>query len=175
MGKIAVLGLGESLNLYLKEEPFKFDYVIGVNDIWRYVQTDAIVCVDYIRAFTPDRLKVIKESKPVAFYSHMMEWSYRPDFVKLDLLPGYPDQIYVINYPGIPKSYCSPFVACGVAYRYYNATEIYLYGVDLVNHPHLDKTICDKIIVHFRNMKTTLSSKSCQLVIHGNGILSIQL
>jgi hypothetical protein len=172
MGKVAVLGLGESLKEFVNEG---YDNVIGVNDIWRYVKTDVVVCLDYPKAFTPDRLDVINNCKPIAFYSQMVIWNTRPDFVKIDLLPGYPDQIYVINYPGLPKSYCSPFVACGIAYRYYNATEIHLFGVDLVNHPHLDKTICNKIKTHFRNLKLTLESKGCHLIVHGNGILTIQL
>jgi len=172
MGKVAVLGLGDSLKEFINEG---YDNVIGVNDIWQYVKTNVIVCVDYPKAFTPERLNVINNSKPDAFYSCMVIWDSRLDFKKIDLLPGYPDQICRLDMPGLNKSYCSPFVAVQVAYRYYDAKEIHLFGVDLVNHPHLDKTLCDKIKNHFRNLRTMLESKGCQLIVHGTGILSIQL
>jgi len=172
MATVAVLGLGDSLKEFINEG---YDNVIGVNDIWRYVKTDVVVCVDYPSAFTPERLSVINNCKPDAFYSCMVIWDTLPNFRKIDLLPGYPDQVCRIDLPGLNKSYCSPFVAVQVAYRYYNATEIHLFGVDLVNHPHLDQVICGKIKTHFQNLKITLKSKGCELIVHGTGILSIQL
>lgn len=172
MGKVAVLGLGSSVNLF---DPADFDLSIGVNDIWRVFKTDVVVCVDRPQAFTPDRLRVINECRPQAFYSHAVIWDKRKDFHKIDLLPGYPDLICTLDRPGYWKSFCSPFVAVQIAYKMYAATEIHLFGVDLVNHPHLDRALCAKIKIHFRHLKQALADKGCALIVHGDGILTPQL
>lgn len=164
---IAVLGLGPSLNSYTPD----FDLSIGVNDIWRTIKTDVVVCLDNPSVFNPDRLKIINECTPKAFYSQMVIWDTRKDFVKIDFLLGYPDNIVQFNTPALHKSLCSPFVACEIAFKYYFADEIHLFGVDLINHPHLDHVLCAKIITHFRNLKTVLTQKGCHLVVHGEGIL----
>jgi hypothetical protein len=165
---IAVLGLGPSLNLFRAEE---FELSIGVNDIWRHHHTDVIVCLDKFSAFTPERLKVIQNSKPKAFYSQMVIWDTRPDFVKINLQLGYPDRICTVETSVFWKSFCSPFVACQVAYWHYGATEIHVFGVDLVNHPHLDQPLCGRIKVHFKHLKVALALKGCEMIIHGDGIL----
>jgi len=166
--RIAILGLGPSIAEYEKDT---FDYSIGVNDIWRYHQTDAVVCLDYPKVFKPDRLAVINDCKPKAFYSSMVIWDTRPDFVKINLHPGYPDYSCNIDSPILYKSYCSPFVGVQVAYKYHHATEIHIFGVDLTNHHHLKGKICDKIKLHFTNLKKALEEKGCKLIIHGQGIL----
>lgn len=165
--KIAVCGLGPSLEKYNPG----FDLTIGVNDIWRTVKTDIIVCLDNPSVFTPDRLKVIKECTPQAFYSQMVVWDTRSDFVKINLTDDYPNNICNLDLPKYYKSYCSPFVAVQIAWRVYFADEIHLFGVDLVNHPHLTGELCKKIITHFKNLKTALTQKGCNLIIHGDGIL----
>jgi hypothetical protein len=165
--KIAVCGLGESIKLYTPE----YNLTIGVNDIWRVVKTDVVVCLDNPFVFNPDRLKTINECKPRAFYSQMVIWDTRPDFVKIDFLPGYPDNIVQFETTKLHKSLCSPFVACEIAYKFYFADEIHIFGVDLTNHPHLSGELCAKIVTHFRNLKTALSQKGCELIIHGEGIL----
>ena len=174
MGKIAVLGLGPSKELF-NHVLNDFTNVIGVNDIWRFYKTDAIVCLDYPRVFTPDRIKVINESKPEAFYSQMVIWDTRPDFKKINITPGYPDLICNIDGPEYQKSYCSPFVACQVAFKVYGASEIHLYGVDMKNHPHLDRDLCKSIKIHFSHLKKALELKDCKLIVHGSGILTEDL
>jgi hypothetical protein len=166
--RIAVLGIGDSLKEF---NPIDFEFAIGVNDIWRYVKTKYIVCLDHRRIFNADRISIIDECKPIGFYSHIINWDTRPDFVKIELLPGYPDNFCNLNLKGFHKSFCSPFVACQIAYKYHNATEIHLFGVDMINHPHLDAEICAKIKVHFKNLKTALNQKGCDLIVHGEGIL----
>ena len=166
--KIAVLGLGSSLALYKPEE---FELSIGVNDIWRHHHTEVIVCLDKFAAFTPDRLAVIHDSKPKAFYSQMVIWDTRPDFRKINFHPGYPDRLCTVDSQVFHKSFCSPFVACQVAFWNYGATEIHVFGVDLVNHPHLDAPLCGRIKTHFKHLKAALVLKGCQLIIHGEGIL----
>ena len=173
MGQISVLGLGPSLSLYTS------GLAIGVNDIWSKVKTDYLVCVDTKDRFTSERLKTINESNPLKFYSifplkdkpEVTDWSDRPDFQRIELQPDFPKYVCQINIPQLPKSLCSPFVACAIAYKYLQATEINVYGVDLLNHPHLDRDSCDRIKLHFHNLKIALIQNNCQLIIHGDGIL----
>lgn len=172
MGKIAIIGLGPSKDLFLTS--FKFDKTIGVNDIWRFYKTDAIVCLDKPRVFTPDRLQIINNSKPEAFYSQLVIWDWRKDFKLINIVPGYPELICILDGKNYQKSYCSPFVAVQVALYEYSATEVHLFGVDLVNHPNLDKALCDKIKIHFGHLRKALKEKGCDLIVHGNGILTKQ-
>ncbi len=168
MTKIAALGLGSSLKNFNASD---FDLSIGVNDIWRHVQTDVVVCLDYPNTFPVDRLKVINECKPKAFYSQIVAWDTRSDFVKINFLPGYPDNFVQFETPTLHKSLCSPFVAVEIAYKYYFADEIHVFGVDLINHPNFNKKQLDNIVLHFKNLKTALEEKKCKLIIHGQGIL----
>jgi hypothetical protein len=172
MGKIAVLGTGPSIIFYKAEEPYIFDATIGVNDIWKYVKTDAVVCLDKPNVFTQERLKIINECTPKVFFSQIVLWDRRNDFSKIDLQAGYPDRICDIESRLIPKSYCSPFVASVIAYKYYNAREIHLFGVDLKNHPHLNGQLCQRIRIHFKNLKYALASKGVAFIVHGDGILT---
>lgn len=168
MGAVAVIGLGPSVDLY------KNDYVIsiGVNDIWRKVHTDAIVCLDRQRVFNSDRLGVINASRPHAFYSQIVQWDTRPDFKYINLLPGYPDRHIDLHADGYYKSFCSPFVAVQIARKIYEADEIHLFGVDMNNHPHLNGDILKKIRLHFRNLKAALEKEGCRMVVFGTGILT---
>ena len=170
MNKVAVLGTGCSVKEF---DPKEFDWSIGVNDIWKYVHTNDIVCLNPRKDFTPDRMKIIDESTPEHFWSQIVNYDYRPDFRKIDILPGYPETHCSLD--GFPwkmnKSYCSPFVACQVAYFYYAAHEIHLFGVDMVAHPHLNGDLCGKIKTHFINLKAALKQKNCELIVHGSGIL----
>ena len=163
--KVSVLGLGPSI------KEFDSGFSIGVNDIWRFVKSDVIVCLDHPSIFTPERLKVINESKPTVFYSQMVIWDERPDFKKINIFPIYPDTYIDLDTKEFYKSYCSPFVACQIAFKYYDANEIHVYGTDLTNHPHLDEVYCAKIKKHFTVLKATLNQKGCSLIIHGSGIL----
>jgi hypothetical protein len=168
MGKITVLGLGPSIHEF---NPVEFELSVGVNDIWKFIKSDVIVCLDNPSIFTPERLKIINESKPEAFYSQMVAWDERPDFKKINILPSYPDTYLNLDANEFYKSYCSPFVAVQVGYKYYGATEIHLYGVDLLNHPHLNEVYCTKIKKHFVVLKSALETKGVELIVHGNGIL----
>jgi hypothetical protein len=167
MGKIAVCGTGPSIELYKPE----YDLSIGVNDIWSKIQTDYIVCLDAKNRFIPERLKTINESKPVKFFSQLTDWSDRSDFQKIELLPYYPVNVCQLNIPQLPKSHCSPFVACVIAFKYFHATEIHLFGVDMVNHPNLKDQTLENIKVHFKNLRIALRQNGCDFVVHGLGIL----
>ena len=172
MGKVAVLGTGPSIELFGKTD-IEFDATIGVNDIWKYFETDVIVCVDKRKAFTPDRLRIIDSSKPKAFYSQIVsDWDTRPDFIKINIQAGYPDHTVVLDRNAMAKSYFSPFVAIQIAYWYYDTDEIHLYGVDMDRHPNLDRELCKGIKKHFKNVCTALEISGCRLIVHGDGILT---
>jgi len=165
--KIAILGLGPSLELYHPED---FDSAIGVNDIWRYHQPEAIVCLNHRSTFNNDRLKWIDIAKPKYFYTQIANWSSRSDYVKIELTNYFPHEIN-FNQAKFYKSYCSPFVACQIALRFHQATEVHLFGVDLLNHPHLDRSLCEKIKKHFDLLKTAIEKENRKFIVHGDGIL----
>ena len=166
--KIAILGLGPSLSLF---NPVEFDLSIGVNDIWARVKTDIVVCLDARSSFKPQRLEVIENCRPQKFYSQIINYDTHPGFELIKLASYYPDKFCVLDIPEINKSLCSPFVACGIAYKYYNPSEIHLFGVDLTGHAHFDSKQLERIKLHFQNLKLALQNKGCELVVHGDGYL----
>lgn len=168
MGKVAVIGLGESRCLY---DSSAFDASVGVNDIYRYFATDIVVCVDEKEVFAADRMKYINSCTPDKFLSHLDCYSDRPDFQRIELLPYFPNHVCQIDLKQYPKSLCSPFIACVAAYKIYQPREIHLFGVDLINHPHLDQRMCSTIFRHFQTLKTALNQVDVKLIIHGQGIL----
>ena len=165
--KIAVLGLGPSLNLFTPD----YDYSIGVNDIWRHVKTNAVVCLDHRKAFSFERMAIIDTCKPEIFYTQIVNYDTRPDFQLIALTKTFPDTFCNLDIPEINKSLCSPFVACGVAWKFYTPKEIHVYGVDLIQHNNLDLKMRMRIKTHFINLKFALLQKGCELIIHGDGIL----
>ena len=169
MDKIAVLGMGPSIGDF---NPESFEWSIGVNDIWRVYHSNDIVCLNSPKEFAPDRLRIIQMSVPNKFFSQMVVWDTRPDFCKINIRPGYPDRVCSLDlFGGYEKSYCSPFIAVQIAFRYYGAQEIHLFGVDMTAHPKLDRPLCAKIKVHFKNLQAALVQKHSRIVVHGNGIL----
>ena len=168
MGKVVtVLGLGPSLNLYVPDGNIS----IGVNDIWSRIQTDYVVCLDKKDRFTLERLNIIEECRPIKFYSQIDDYFDRFDFCRIELQPYYPNHECQIDIQQLPMSHCSPFVAAVIAYKYHDAEEIHVYGVDLVSHPNLDSNVCGRIQRHFVNLQTALMGKGRKMVIHGDAIL----
>lgn len=166
--KIAVLGMGESLKLF---DPKDFDVTIGCNDIWRWIKTDVVVCLDHERIFTPERRKAIVNCEPKAFYSQIVNWDFKKNFHKINFMSQYPDSVCDIHLAKYQKSFCSPFVACQIAWRDYAAKEIHLFGVDMTNHPHLTGRLPGRIVTHFKLLKMELLKEGCAIIVHGNGIL----
>lgn len=169
MGKVAVLGLGQSLSLFTPEG---FDLTIGVNDIYRKIKTDVVVCLNRASDFNAERLRWITDCNPKAFFSQIVSWDTKPVFRKIDFEPGYPDRYIDITRKRLWKSYFSPFVAVQIAYKYYDATEIHLYGIDMTNHPHLNGDLCRKIKIHFSLLRKDLERHDVKVVVHGSGILA---
>ena len=168
MDKIAVLGTGPSLKLFMPEE---FDLTIGVNDIWRFHKTDVVVCLDHAKVFRGERLKTLNECKPKHFFSQIVNWDFKEGFRKLDFKHTYPDAIVRLRTPSYEKSFCSPFVAVQVAWRSFDADEIHLFGVDMDNHPHFDAKLRARMKIHFRLLKEALKKEGCEMIVHGDGIL----
>ena len=164
---IAVLGIGPSIELFKPD----YDYSIGVNDIWRHIQTTAVVCLDHRSVFKGDRLKYIDSCTPDTFYSQIINYDTREDFQLIKLTKTFPDTFLNLDIPEINKSLCSPFVACGIAWKFYAPKEIHVFGVDLIQHPNLDLKMRERIKKHFINLKAALSEKGCELIVHGEGIL----
>jgi hypothetical protein len=163
-----VLGLGDSLRNYNHVPDSGIS--IGVNDIYKRVKTDYLVCVDLHQAFNSERLTVIKNSKPKCFYTLQGEefncWKGCFDNIK---------QLKAASPRGSSKelddkekaiiSICSPFTACGVAYHL-GAKEIIMYGVDLLNHKTLSEERKVKMIIeHFIKLKYELAKRDCKLYI----------
>lgn len=169
--KIAVLGLGPSLPLFLKDLG-QYDLTIGVNDIYKSVHTDYVVCLDYPKKFSPERLKIIMDCWPKGFYSQLPNYSGLPNFVKIELQKTYPDKGCDLKIDPLPKSFCSPFVAVAIAVKYLKATEVHIYGVDFIDHPKLKNLeVLKKMKVHFFNLKVSLQQRGCTMEFHGDGFL----
>lgn len=144
---------------------------IGVNDIWKYHKCEVVVCLDERRNFTKERMQVIDDCRPQIFYSQLDCYRGRTDFNRIEILPSYPDVTCDLSLSKFQKSFCSPFVAVQIAYRYYDTNDIHLFGIDMVNHPHLNTKLCERIKTHFTNLKRSLDAMGCSLIVHGDGIL----
>lgn len=166
MGNVVdVFGIGESLSLYDYADNIR----IGVNDICSRVRVDAVVCVDKKSAFTPERLKVIENSRCLGFFSQIKEWESHPKFKRIELISGGTSGMDMNK--GIYKSVFSPYVAIGVAYKYYKPEHIRIFGVDMVSHPNLFM-MKDNILRDWENMKIALKSNNITFEVFGDGILT---
>lgn len=164
---IDVLGLGESLSLF---RPNKDNITFGVNDIFRYYPVDYLVCIDKPNRFNDERLKIIKQSAPIKFFSHLNEWDRQPNFELIKLQQQFPTRVCDLDLEKIPKSVFSPYVAIALAYKLFKPSLINIYGVDMVSHDNLSK-YRDRIRTHFKYLKMALAKKGCQANVYGHGIL----
>lgn len=149
--KVSVIGLGETA------KDFKPDgsITIGVNDT---LNCDYQVCVDTPTAFSDERFETIIKLPVKKFFTQKLEWKIYRDIVEI-----LPKNIGAFNNRWdkfIPCSNNSPFAACAVAYKYFGAKEVYLYGVDFNTHPVLSgdkffKTAVDDFrqLQHITRMK----------------------
>ena len=125
---IHIVGLGETA------KDFKPDgnLTIGVNDVQGCGRN---VCVDRPSVFSKERLETIEKLPIEWLFTHLDDWDYLPRVKKIKLknIAAHNDRWDEF----IPSSNNSPFVACGVAYHFYGAKEIQLWGVDLNDHPNI--------------------------------------
>lgn len=140
---IAVLGTGESIKDY------KGELAIGVHDVWRYVQTQYVICTDSPKRFTIDRRTIINECRPIKLFSHLQSWSDHPCFEKVTLHSPRGKANYKAE--GLSYGIMSVLPAMVLAYKL-GATQINLYGIDLVNHKSFkDVDRMEKCIKHLQN------------------------
>lgn len=162
---VYVLGNGNTIN------DFKPDgnITIGSNDIWNTIKTDAVVCVDNKRAFTPSRLEIIERCSPAKFYSHLDEWQSHHAFHKIHLHPA--RNCFEFKNDFIPYSNNSSSVACFIAWKFYGATEIKMFGVDFNNHPNFDEKKIAGVIENFKLLNNLLKSVGCTIKPHHHSAL----
>lgn len=141
-----ILGLGHSL------DTFNGGFSIGVNDIYRFVSADVVVCIDHKQAFTPDRLAVIEKSTPSKFISHIAEWSTMDNFELIKLTGKRPTGFELIESDSYYAHNNSTYVACQVAARM-GYEDIILHGVDFKGHSKLDsEDVIPHILERFKFM-----------------------
>jgi hypothetical protein len=136
---IAIIGLGKSCP---KEKPKGIDIAIGVNDAPEWC--DAIVVVDPPRVFTKERLdKIVKHKGEL--YTYDSEWELYRSGVIFNLNRMRHD-MSTVKSDLIPQSFTSIIPAIGVACWIYENANVYLYGVDLINHHALSDAAKTAII-----------------------------
>lgn len=150
---VEVLGLGESLEFYQANE----NTTVGVNDIWKKVKTDYVVCVDVPSVFNAERLGAIRATNCKGFYSQCLEWSSLPNFKKIEFA-GSRGSFFDFDTDKFCYSNSSAFVAVVLAYKL-GATEIIMHGVDFISHKHFKGHSYDKAILDFRNLQKELEKR----------------
>lgn len=163
---IAVLGLGQSLEAYSGKE----DESIGVNDIWGKVQTNYVVVLDQQKRFTPDRVATIEACTPQRLYATQF-WKFHLKYYGIEFNnAGFVNGNF--NFGTLPKSITSPYVAAAIAYLH-KATEIKVYGVDLIDHHTLsDRVKFDRVKNDFISLAKILNNAGVRLAFHNSSRLS---
>lgn len=104
---------------------------IGVNDCWKFGKsTGSLLVLNRKSTFTPERLKIIEESKPTLFYSNLDEWR-KPfkDMRKIDTTRWNGTMINNVIYHSKTSPFCALSLAYNLGYRI-----MVLWGVDFVDH-----------------------------------------
>lgn len=161
----AVLGLGETLKEFTPRPDI---LTIGVNDIYREIKTDHVVCVDPPGVFHPDRMNVIRSSTPIKFFSFFVEWElfFPRNFSLMKRNPPRSSLMGLNKHPDrVCYSICSPYVACVKAYQM-GSDEIVLYGVDFKTHEKIKGNAKLAIIQRdFTNLYNELKKKNVNLYV----------
>lgn len=103
---------------------------IGINDAWRHKPTNCLVVSNFPNKFPQERLNIIKNSKPVKFYSPLNSWrQYFLDMteIKLRSWDGHLYDKTVIN------TQTSASIAMDLS-RQLGATKIVLWGIEYRTH-----------------------------------------
>lgn len=162
---VNVIGLGDTATEFKPDG----NLTIGVNDVQC---CDAKVCVDRISAFTQERFRKIINPYPKAgFFTQLHEWDLNQQkHVNIILLKA----VHAHNNRWnefIPSSNNSPFVACGVAYKFFGATEIRLYGVDFNDHQNINGAMREQSVKDFILLQKILNEKGCRIIPHEKSYL----
>jgi hypothetical protein len=164
-----VLGLAPSIQDY-KQTTVE---TIGVNDIYRHYPVDHLLIMDHIDTFTPERLEIIKNSKPKKTYSNFDEWSFMPNFFQIGLNPTPGSCAYLGYISVLPRHVDSTFTAVALAYCL-GAKEIIMYGVDFKEHSSL-MAYEEQILLCYANMLAALRKRGIKLFIASGKSLLAQV
>jgi hypothetical protein len=155
--QVDILGLGESLREYKPTG----NLTIGVNDIGAYYHADVVICVDNLYRFKGERKKTLCTYKPKEFWSHRLEFKqFQPGFKEYKI--GGTHSLKNMGKKNIVVfGFTSVYAAITLAYNIYGATEINVYGCDLVNHTTLgEKNMLNKTVKHLFELFLYLKEKS---------------
>lgn len=157
--RFIVCGTGPSIDTWDWPTDNSDQVIIGVNDFGKYFDPDYLVCIDSHNAFTSSRWEYIYNTQADYVFSHLkLPIRDTGKLVKIDFSNR---NVYDLASPNkLHKSYLSPYVAVNIAY-WMGASEIYMIGVDLVNHPL--KNRITQINKDFFNLGQSLRSKGVQL------------
>jgi hypothetical protein len=135
---------------------------IGVNDCWKFGKpTDLLMVLNRRSTFTPDRIKIIEDSKPKDFYCNLEEW--RRSFNDMKLITTTRWNNAFIN-DVIYHSKTSPFCAMSLAYNLGFRTLV-LWGVDFQTH-HIfspGKYAYDNEKLMYHSFIKVLKDKGCKV------------
>lgn len=156
----SIVACGESAREWYKTP---CDLSIGVNDCVKLGhQVDYLVCVNAPDKFTPkakngfsDRLATITNSQPKRFLCHNNNWKRL--IPKAEMIPLKPFSGSVLK-GRYYKSSTSPFVAITAAFSE-GATDIILWGVDLLNHPNIKNKLLSSEISAYKRLFDALQQK----------------
>jgi hypothetical protein len=158
--KAVILGLGQSVLNYRKKPD---DVTFGVNDIFRYFETDYTIVVDGKARFEDERLKHIVNTKGV-LVSQLPEWI--KGVRMFELIQIKPFTIMNMSSKHICYSNNSTFVATTFAFQ--KGFRVFdIYGVDLAGHNNLDNGMNrKKFIEDWRKLIEYLRSNNCEVNIY---------
>lgn len=157
--RFVVCGTGPSIDAWDWPIDNSGDVIIGVNDFGKYFDPDYLVCIDSHNSFNSERWEYIYNTQADSVFSHLnLPIKDKEKLVKIDFSNR---NVYDLASPNkLHKSYLSPYVAVNIAY-WMGAREIYMIGVDIVNHPL--KSRITQINKDFFNLGNSLRSKGVQL------------
>lgn len=159
---VHVCGLGPSLKNFKPDGNFS----IGCNDIFRTVETDFLIVVSRLPIARAD---IVRASRPKVLLSSMSIWQRHPCYEPLPAMMRWRDNKRNDINMGLYYSNNTPFIACSYAYKYLQAKEIVLWGVDFLDHPYLKDDALLKTWTDFKQLEKELSENNCRLVLGSSG------
>lgn len=183
---IYILALGETIDYYIKD--FKKDGTptIGVNDVWRYTETDYLVVMDPVKPGSPknpipgyndnrmDLYEVIINSRPKIFFSDIDYWKDKvPNFEKIQLIAPFSKQqgntlqMLKNNQHFLSFSNNSTYTAICLGWSRFKPKRIILFGVDFNTHIFTrHKEIMIKIFTDYFRLAITLGDMGTELILY---------
>lgn len=166
--KIHILGLGDTLKHYTPDG----NITIGVNDIHSRIKTDYVVCVDVPSAFTKKRFTTIAKTECKGFYTQLNDWSNYVQNVNIIEFNSGRGLLHHLDNDKFCYSNNSPYIACILAYKM-GATDIVLWGVDFIDHPHINGSPRDKALRDYKSLFLELQKRGVKLSVgHAHSSLS---